>query len=316
MALTLRTCFRWTRPRRGKYFCDSRKRLPERSQVCGYVSLALLIFLAGASCRADESVTPRDADSEEPLSQQVEDPTARLTSLQFKDQYTPAEYGTDAQPNTFLIRPILALDPHGPLGLVQIVRPTFFLKTVPEKHGAATVTALGDTQLFDLFVAPWPNPQATRFRWGVGPYFIFPTASNDRAGNGAWQLGGATGFKYSGIPNLLLSGLVQQATSVGYTSATRAPVTSLTVQPIITYQVGHGWYLKSSDATWTFNLRHTTSTEIPLSAGVGKVWKFADAVAIHAAASGEWMAYRQFARQAEQFTLKFELTMLFPNLAL
>jgi hypothetical protein len=63
-------------------------------------------------------------------------------------------------------------------------------------------------------------------------------------------------------------------------------------------------------------LRHKTSTQIPLSAGVGKVWKLADAVAIHAAVSGEWMAYRQFARQAEQFTLKFELTMLFPNLAL
>ena len=114
----------------------------------------------------------------------------------------------------------------------------------------------------------------------------------------------------------MLSALVQQATSVAYTSPSRTPVTSLTVQPIMSYQLGRGWYLKSSEATWTFNLRHNTSTEMPLSAGAGKVWKLADGLAFNSSLSGEWMAYRQFDRQTEQFTLKFECSVLFPRLAL
>jgi hypothetical protein len=279
--------------------------------------LALLVLLAvRASCGADQLVTPRDANSEEALSEHVEDPTAKLTTLQIKDEYTPAEYDTNAQPNTLVLRPIMAVRPHGPLDFEQIVRPTFFLKTVPQGSGASTVTALGDTQLFDLFVAPWPNSQETRFRWGVGPYFIFPTATNDRVGKGAWQVGGATAFRYSGIPKLMLSALMQQATSVAYTSASRTPITSLTVQPIISYQLVRGWYLKSSEATWTFNLRHNTSTEMPLSAGVGKVWKLADGLAFNSSLSGEWMAYRQFDRRTEQFTLKLECSVLFPTLGL
>jgi len=114
----------------------------------------------------------------------------------------------------------------------------------------------------------------------------------------------------------MLSALVQQATSVAYTSPSRTPITSLTVQPIISYQLVRGWYLKSSEATWTFNLRHNTSTEMPLSAGVGKVWKLADGLAFNSSLSGEWMAYRQFDRRTEQFTLKFECSVLFPTLAL
>jgi hypothetical protein len=46
------------------------------------------------------------------------------------------------------------------------------------------------------------------------------------------------------------------------------------VSAVLRLSLGQGWYLRSRDATWTFNLRHNTSTEIPLSAGIGKVWKF------------------------------------------
>ena len=50
---------------------------------------------------------------------------------------------------------------------------------------------------------------------------------------------------------------MQQASSFAYTSSSSVPVTSLTFQPLISYQLGRGWYIKSSDATWTFNLCHT-----------------------------------------------------------
>jgi len=90
----------------------------------------------------------------------------------------------------------------------------------------------------------------------------------------------------------------------------------LTLQPILSYQLGLGWYLKSSDATSTFNLRHNTSTTIPLSAGFRKVWEFSSGYAIDTSVSGQWMAYRQFSNQARQFTLNFQVGLLFPKLQL
>jgi hypothetical protein len=74
--------------------------------------------------------------------------------------------------------------------------------------------------------------------------------------------------------------------------------------------------VKSSDATWTFNLRRGTSTTIPLSAGFGKVWKLSDGFAIDTSASGEWMVYRQFADRTGQFTLNSQITLLLPMIHL
>ena len=41
--------------------------------------------------------------------------------------------------------------------------------------------------------------------------------------------------------------------------------------PILSYQLGQGWYLKSSDATWTSICVTGPQRTIPLSAGFGKV---------------------------------------------
>ena len=274
------------------------------------VGVLVLLVVCHARCFADQS-TP--AENGESLTERANDPTATLTQLQIKDEFTPSQYGTNAQPNTLILRAILAVRPHGPLNLEQIIRPTFQIETKPLGKGSATRTGFGDTQLFDLFVIPWPNSHETGFRWGIGPYFVFPTASWHGAGQGAWQLGPAWAFAYHGLPHLVISELFQQATSFAYTSSKRSPVISLTFQPLITYELPNDWYLASNEATWTWNFRHNTSTSIPFSAGVGNIFRLSDAAAIKAQFSSEWMLYRQFDPQEEQFTLKFELTLLLPK---
>lgn len=272
-------------------------------------SIVALLFVV-LKCSADQSTPSTIPES---LTEAANDPTAALSQLQLKELYTPSEYGTNAQPNTLLLRAVLAVRPHGPLDLEQIIRPTFQFVTIPVGKGASTRTEVGDTQIFDLFVAPWPHTQS-EIRWGLGPYLVLPTASSRSAGQSAWQLGPAFAFRFRPIPSLLLGALIQQATSFAYTSSDATPVTSVTVQPMITYSLDDGWYVSSNEATWTFNLRHETSTKIPFSAGFGKVWKFANDMALNASLSGEWMFYRQFAPDEEQFTLKFQLTLLLPKL--
>lgn len=167
------------------------------------VAIALLISIGLLSRSLAQAA---NGGGSEPLSEQVNDPTASLTQVQVKDIYTPAEYGTNAQPNTLQIRPLFAIDRFSLMPLDQIARPTIRIVTVPDGKGAATTTAYDDMQFFDLFVMPWPDSRATGFRWGIGPYFVFPTATSHLTGQGAWQVGPAFAYSYRGIPGLNLAG--------------------------------------------------------------------------------------------------------------
>ena len=278
-------------------------------------SAALLILLVAHSVSLAQQ-TAAAGTPDESLAEKVNDPTGRLTQFKVQDIYTPAEYGTNAQPNTLQIRPVFVVRPQLFTPLEQLIRPTIQVVTIPRNKGASTTTALDDFQLLDLFLMPWPNPKETRFQWGMGPYFVFPTSTSQFTGKGAWQIGPAWAFSYRGIPRLQIAGLFQQGTSFAYTSSHSVPVSSLQIQPILSYQLGRGWYLKSSDATWKINYRHKTSTEMPLSAGLGRVWKFGDGYAIDTSISGEWMVYRQFSSQTQQFTLRFGVSLLLPQLSL
>jgi hypothetical protein len=279
------------------------------------LGLAVLILLAGCSIALAQQSASASL-TEEGLAEKEYDPTAALTQLKVQDIYTPSQYGTNAQPNTLQLRPLLAVRPQLFTPLEQLIRPSIQVVTVPRNKGATTTTALDDFQLLDLLVMPWPNEKETPFRWGVGPYFVFPTSTSEFTGKGAWQMGPAWAFGYRGIPRLQIAGLFQQATSFAYSSSHSVPQSSLQIQPMLSYQLGRGWYVKSSDSTWTINWRHNTSTQIPLSAGFGKVWKFSEGYAIDTSFSGEWMVYRQFSTQTEQFALRFQVNLLLPQLEL
>jgi hypothetical protein len=127
----------------------------------------------------------------ESLEQEFTDPLTTLPQIFFKDTYSPANYGDRVQTNQLIARAIIPrIPPYTLLPFVQLIRPTFSLVTIPNsKHG--TRTELGDTQLFDLAVPPWPAVE-TGFRLGLGPTFVFPTATSKGAGQGSWQAGPAS----------------------------------------------------------------------------------------------------------------------------
>ncbi len=291
------------------------KNRPETDLRFPTLAIRVLMLVALLNTLASTSFAQQflSRSEEEPLTEKVTDPLAHLTQIQIKDIYTPAEYGTNAQPNTIQLRSIFAIHPFFLIPFEELLRPTIRVVTVPNGKGASTATTYDDMQLLDLFQMPWPKTQEIGFRWGLGPHFVFPTSGSDRVGKGAWQMGPAWAFSYRGIQVLNIAGLFQQATSFAYTSSRSQPTSSLTFQPILNYQLGHEWYLKSSDATWTFNLRHKTSTTMPLSAGIGRIWTLSKDYAINTSVSCETMVYRQFADQTEQFTVNFQVSLLFPD---
>jgi hypothetical protein len=169
-------------------------------------------------------------------------------------------------------------------------------------------------QLFDLAVIP--QPWVSGLLMGVGPLFVFPTATHETAGQGAWQIGPAFGAIYKAIPGVLVGGLLQNPISFAYTSSDRRPVSALLVQPILLKHLWRGLYVKSADATWSFGWHDGAPTTLPLSLGLGYVIPREGSPPLNVFVSGEWMVYRQDAPVAPQFTVRFGLTVAFPQLRL
>jgi hypothetical protein len=280
---------------------------PRASQA---VLLAVFLSFASASASAQDAAPE---PSIEQLEDEFSDPLTTLPQIFTQDAYTPVNYGTAAPTNRVIARVIVPrLPKYSLFPFVQLVRPSFSLVTVPSGRGHATRTAFGDMQLFDLAVLPWPARE-TGLLMGVGPAFVFPTATDRVAGQGAWQLGPAFGAIYKGAPGWLLGCLIQDPISFAYTARGRQPVGSLVFQPIVLRHLWRGLYVKSADSSWAVHWRNGSSTTVPLSVGLGYVILRQGSPPINVFLSGEWMAYRHDAPVAPQTTVRFGMTIAFPQ---
>jgi hypothetical protein len=273
------------------------------------ITVVLLAAVSAAWAGAPDTASSRVAR----LAEEFSDPLSTLPQVFLKDEYTPANYGTDAQANRVVARVIVPRVPRfSLLPFVQLIRPSFSMVTIPTGRGKGTRTAFGDMQLFDLAVVPWPG-RDSGLMMGVGPMFVFPTATDERAGQGAWQVGPAFGMIYKGIPGILLGTLVQNPISFAYTSDDRPAQSTLIVQPILLAHLWRGLYVKSADASWTIGWHEGAARTFPLSLGLGYVWLRQNGPPLNFSVSGQWLVYRENAPVAAQTTVVFGMTIAFPD---
>lgn len=136
---------------------------------------ALRPILAAASSVIAQNVValaqtpPSSLSEEEKLEQDFTDPFTTLPQLVVRDTYTPANCGPcaplarprNAETDQVLIRLLIPRIPSNTLlPLMQLVRPTFPLVTVPSSRGG-TRTKFGDPPLFDIAALPWPDRKKT-----------------------------------------------------------------------------------------------------------------------------------------------------------
>ena len=134
-------------------------------------ALLVVLWVTGPSAKFAQGQAP-DRLSLQELATEFTDPLTTLPQVLLKDAYSPANFGTHVQTNQAILRAIIPRIPRFSLfPLIQLIRPTFSLVTVPSATGG-TRTEFGDTQLFDLAVLPWPG-EKTGLRIGLGPTFVF-----------------------------------------------------------------------------------------------------------------------------------------------
>jgi len=191
-------------------------------------------------------------------------PLADLVAVQLHNYYVPKLYGVpDESANTFWLR-ILA--PYKRL----IPRLSLPVKTSPNVTPDSK-TGLGDLDLFISILATKPEKP---LQFGVGPLYVAPTATDASLGSGKHQLGLATVLVYPTGPLLFASIATWQISVAGDSS--RAKTNSIVFQPFVTFQLGNGYYLRSSPA-WFFDIE-TGDYNIPFGLGVGKVLSHGKAV--------------------------------------
>jgi hypothetical protein len=284
-----------------------------RLSIIAFVVLTVTGRARGQGFATNPVVSETEEDR---LAREVDDPTAILTQLKFQDMYTPKNFNTPAQTNQVDLKVVLPIGSFWLLPFKQIIRPTFKVPTLAiSQTSNSTITEFADMELLDLFFSNWPHPKTTGFGWGIGPTFVFPTGRVPKAGNHAWQAGPAAAASYRGIPHLMVGFLFQNPISFAYTNSSATPQSQLQIQPLASYTLARGWYVKSADSTWKVNLRHGTSTTIPISLGFGRVWKM-EGLEVNAWTSGEWTAYRQYSSVTPECTVRFGLTLVFPDFQL
>ncbi len=275
--------------------------------------LTLWFTLPIAAIAHAQTVPTSSLTEEEKLEQDFTDPLTTLPQVVARDSYAPANYGTNAEANQVIVRPLIPrVPPRTFLPFAQLIRPTFALVTVPSSRGG-TRTEFGDLAMFDVAILPWPDKRKTGLLVGIGPSFVFPTATSRSAGQGAWQAGPAFGVVYAGIPGLLAGFIAQNPVSFAYTSPDRQPQNTFELQPVFMLHLWGKWYLRSAEANWTMGWHRHSPTMLPLSLGIGRTLVRPGLPPMSVFVTGQWMLYRQYAPLAPQTTINFGMTVAFPQ---
>ena len=242
----------------------------------GAVVFGLLISTLLLPAAAHAQTSPQAASAQKPspdiptastdareLANQVNNPAAPVTILQFRDVFLPDVAGTSGGTNAFEIQPVLPLGPFPALPIVQIMKVTLPFNSLPQPVG---VSGVGDLQVFDLVTI-----KQSWGRWGFGPALVFPTASVEALGQGKWQAGPAVALIYTGVKNLAVGAVWQNPFSYAGDSD-RAGVNNLIITPTLTYTLEKGWFAGLSDFNWTFDWNDDGAATLLLGLQVGRIF--------------------------------------------
>lgn len=261
----------------------SGSRFNHRSAVVRMMIVGAAIMVAQAAS-ADES--------SEQLAREATDPTASLMAFNFIGNYVGDYQGPSGGQSDDTVevsfRPVIPFNAFGQSNILRL--------TVPYLTAGRGEKGIGDVTLFDLVVfnESWG-------RWGVGP--VMTLASDDNAPDD-FVIGPAIGavWRYSKQLNL---GLFNQNV---FGSDTRISQ----IQPVIAYQLGHGWSVSAGDLQFVYDWEHERWLSVPVGFQIGKVTRIGDQpVRVAFAPQYNFADHDGLPKWSAQFTF----TVLVPSLA-
>ena len=183
----------------------------------------------------------------------------------------------------------------------------------PNPHNPREITrttGFGDTILAEVLA---PSPKLlSNWLLGIGPTFIFPTASSEFTGQGKYQVGPAAVVGYLS-KKWILAAFVQNWQSFSG-SGNRPDTNLMNLQPIVAYFLPGGWGIGYSGnilANWKADSAGDTWT-VPLGLAVSKVLMFGK-LPVKIGLAGQYMVHHPEVG-GQKWNIQLNVTPVIPML--
>jgi hypothetical protein len=247
-----------------------------RSLLIVACALAAVLTAPGEGvCQPATSSAPsKEEMSHDELNKQLNNPVSTIWSLNFQNNFqffeghlanqTHWQYNLNFQP----VLPLRLTE-----GWNLITRPIFPVLAGVDVPDPARGTFDEHSGFGDMSLTSFLSPEKTNgFLWGVGPSFIFPTASSDALGAGKWQAGPAALGLYMG-KEWIAGGLVNQWWS--FAGQDNRPATSsMNFQYFLFYLIPGGWQVgMSPNIQVNWKAEPGNKLTLPIGFGAGKLFR-------------------------------------------
>ncbi len=265
------------------------------------VTCALSAALAlPPTLRAQAADAPsHDADA---LAQKLANPVGNLISVPFQQNVDFGIGANDGWRSTLNVQPVVPFDLGEDWNLIQrVIVPFVYQEDV---IGDGSQSGLGDI-VASTFFSP-KEPTAGGLIWGVGPVFLFPTASRDAFASKQWGAGPTAVFlKQEG--KFTYGALLNHVASVAG-SDSRPRLSATMLQPFFTYGAGHGRsYSLSTESTYDWISQDWT---VPIIVSGSQVMKWGDQLV--SVGAGVKVSLTS-PSGASDFGLRLSIVLLFPK---
>jgi hypothetical protein len=243
------------------------------------------------------------ARSEDRLAQQLQNPIADLTSVLLQSDID-GDVGPDQAGSRYTVNvlPVIPVDVGEDWLLVtRTLLPIIYQREV-QGEGTGRAFGLGDT-LQSFFISPKGGDGLS---WGVGPAFLWPTATREVLGGEKWAAGPTGVVVLESGP--WTAGVLANHLWSYSGSRSRADVNQTFVQPFAAVTFWKGTTLSvSTEAAYDW---HADQWTVPLMAGFTQVIKLGE-LPIGLGVSGKYWA--DGPSSAPDWGVRFAVTLIFPR---
>ena len=259
--------------------------------------------------------TPAAAASSEELRKQSQNPIASLISVPIQENWNFGIEPANRVQNVMNIQPVIPFSFGKNWNLItRWITPVIFQPLPvaqppgpPEQQTG--VYGLGDINPSFLF-----SPKKSKVTWGVGPTFVFPTATNTTyLGQGKLSMGPSI-VALIQPSHWTVGFLTNNYWSVaGHSDKDKPAVNQFLLQWFVNYNLKKGWYLKTAPIiTADWKAPSGSTWNVPFGGGFGRIMKLGfQPVNL----SAEFYGNAVHPPGASPWTLRLQFVLLFPKLS-
>jgi hypothetical protein len=240
-------------------------------RLCSRALVLSGLIVCAAEARADDNSDSNSANN----------PVEPKLTLEYWNYYAPSLHKRNGDAENGEGRTLI---PFKVDGIQQVFHIDPQVVTAPAATSGPR-TGFGDAQIYNLSLTTQDIGLPQKVTFGVGPLVAVPTANSTNFGPNTLQAGGVGAIIAPQSWGLLGVLATYQHTVSGASSELT------TVQPNVFYNLGHGYYLRSS-AIMQFNTYSHTDV-VPIGFGAGKVIKLSGGYVLNVYAEAQPSVYRE-----------------------